>query len=56
MNKVIKIYLESISDQSQIMLSKHHNSIDIHKVNKEGVSLQRIASIDVDTLRAMCDF
>jgi len=56
MKKVIKIYLESTSDQSQIMLSKHYDSIEIHKVNKEGLSLQRIAVLDVNTLRAMCDF
>ena len=56
MKKAIKIYLDSVSDHSQIMLVKHYETIDVHKVNREGLSLQRIASIPVETLRAMCDF
>jgi len=56
MKKAIKIYLESASDASQIMLSKHYETIDVHKVNSDGHSMMRIASIPVETLRAMCDF
>lgn len=56
MRKAIKIFIESQSQKSQIMISKHHDMIHINKVNQDGLVFDRIAVINADTLRMVCDY